>query len=413
MRTERSLPRKFAPPAWLASLALAAAACAPTWDSKLLANSRQVALALNDPAELPAQPFDPATVPVFDPPKKLRPCCAFGQDLQVRVGKLPIPLYELGNVIGPDEIGPHGYDKGDLTREKNGVLYTCRGGFIDLAHVRDNADRTLFLAMRIARALPDGVTVDFPEEGTLRRVIVRPLPPGLLARHGRWNLAIALSAWANHQLSNWHEIVTWYGWESVKGMSERLSAFSPEDIYSNVLGINIAAGILVNREGRSREQYEESMQAWIAEALRRLGAVPKAQARAAMSAVDGLWWDSSKRVPDFDLVTRRFLDLSSPVEPWTVPALAGTCDRLPAPLPLIIREALGDTPIEELATVRFEFVDWVPGRFPLPAGKGKAVTQADFPKILADIRQQGADELGPDFDQPGPPARASEPQAAR
>lgn len=394
----------------LGVLLLLGCACAPRWSSKLGANSRQVALALDDPAEIPAERFDPAEVPDFAAPDRLRPCCAFGQDLKARVGKVPVPFFEQANVLSPAEIGPHGYDKGGLKREHNGLVYTCRGGFIDIAHVRDNADRTIFLTTQIVRALPRGATIEFPEEGTLRRVILRPVPEALLARHGRWTVATALASWANFQLSTWHEIVTWYGWESIKGMPERLSAFSPEDVYSNALGINLAAGIINNRETGSREQYEQSMSAWLDEALRRLGAVPRAQARLAMQAVDGLWWDSSKRVPDTKLVTRRDLTIASPISPWVVAdavrdgphaaALARMCEGQPAPLPMIIRDRIGDTPIEDIVTVELEFKDWLPGRFPVPAARGQVVTQTDFPAILADIRSEGAELLGPHFDRP-------------
>ena len=48
-------------------------------------------------------------------------------------------------------------------------------------HVRDNADLTLFLATRIARDLPGGSAFDLPEDGARRRVVVRPLPPELVA----------------------------------------------------------------------------------------------------------------------------------------------------------------------------------------------------------------------------------------
>ena len=83
----------------LAPLMLASSGCAQRWDSALQANTQQVARALSDPAEI-GQPFDPKTVPRLDPPKALRPCCAFGQDLKAKVGPVPVPIYQLGNKIG-------------------------------------------------------------------------------------------------------------------------------------------------------------------------------------------------------------------------------------------------------------------------------------------------------------------------
>ena len=369
-----------------ASLALLALACAPKWHSATLVDSRAVAKALHDPVEL-STPFDPAAVPDFQAPRKVRPCCAFGVDLKAKVGPVPVPLYENENIVSPAEIGPHGYDKGELTRENNGLVYTCRGGFIDLAHVRDTADNTLFLAMQIARA---------------------PLPEGLLARHGRWTTAVALASFIAYDLSIWHEVVTWYGWESTLGISEKLSAFSPEDLYSNVLGINLAAGIILEREASSREQYDQTMELWLREAMRRLGGVDKDQGRRAMKAVDGLWWDSKKLLPDWKLVTRRDLHIETPVPPWIVaksvsaadPAVTQMCARQPPPLPLEIEDKIGGTKIEDLVEIHFEFSDWIPKEFPLPAARGQAVQRSDIPKIVEDIRRQGAQEFGPDFDQP-------------
>lgn len=381
---------------------VASMSCAPRWTSALMVDSREVARALRDPANIEAN-FDPSTVPVIDPPEKLRPCCAFGQDLRAQVGSLPVPIYSNENIRAAHELGPHGYDKGELTRERNGLVYTCRGGFLDIAHVRDNADKTLFLTLQLARALPDGVTIEWPEEGTKRRVIVAPLPPRLLERHGRWKTATTLASWAVYQLSTWHEVVTWYGFESVPGVPERLSAFSPEDVYSNVLGINLAAGIVLAGEIRARLEYDVAMQAWLREALRRLGAVSKADARRAMAAVDGLWWDSRKRVPEFSLVTRRHVQADSPVSGWLVQdaAIRRACAGQPPPLPLVIEDHLGDAAIEELVAVEFEFSTWLPERFPLPVAEGTRVTPRDFPAILAAIRGEAMTAFGPEFDRPG------------
>lgn len=383
-------------------------ACAPKWKSDALIDPREVARALDDPAHVGA-PFDPNGVPVFDPPENLRPCCAFGQDLGMQLGKLPVPIPapDLKNVLGVEDLGPHAYDRGSATRERNGLVYTCRGGFIDIAHVRDNADRVLFTSLRIARALPAGVTIDMPWEGTSRRIVVAPLPEGLLARHGRWRIATTLAAWANNHLSNWHEVVTWYGWESIAGIPERLSAFSPEDIYSNTLGIKLGVGLVMGREMRSREAYDAAMQAWLREGLRRLGAVPQADARAAMAAVDGLWWDSRERVPEFKLVVRRSLDVELPSKPWIVAdavddkKLDAMCEDWPPPLELDLPEKIGEHAIADIVSVRFEFTKkWVPEKFAVPVEEGTVITPADLPKIIDAIRAEGREQLGPDFDRP-------------
>ena len=46
--------------------------------------------------------------------------------------------------LDPENLGKHQYKNG-LT-EKNGFVYTCQGGFIDIGHLRESADRTAYIA---------------------------------------------------------------------------------------------------------------------------------------------------------------------------------------------------------------------------------------------------------------------------
>ncbi|CDK77589.1 corresponds to STY3950 from Accession AL513382: Salmonella typhi CT18 [Klebsiella pneumoniae IS22] len=39
------------------------------------------------------------TLGELPPPESLRPCCAFGYDLHVRAAGIPIPMYQIGNVL--------------------------------------------------------------------------------------------------------------------------------------------------------------------------------------------------------------------------------------------------------------------------------------------------------------------------
>lgn len=400
------------------SLSVGCGACVgPSWSSELPANGRQVALALNDPMEMPAKSFDPLKVPVFPAPSQVRPCCVFGMDMKAKVGEMPVPGYQNKNVLSVEELGKHGY--GDaMHKEGNGIVYTCRGGFIDVAHIRDNADRMLYLATQIARSLPASFSVELPAEGLARHVVVKPIPEALMRSPGRWAVASAIAEWAGFQLSVWHEIITWYGWESTPGFSEKISAFTPEDLYSNVLGQRLAAGIIVNRELRSREEYNAAMDAWMAEALRRLGVVTKDATRRALGMVDGLWWDSKKRIPDWKLVTRRSLAVGFKQTPWLLsdafPADVGDshvqirdmCAGTPPVLPLEVATRIGDTKIEDLVSIELEVGSWTPKTFPMALKKGDKLHPSDFPALIAAIRSEAERELGADFEKP----RASQAQ---
>ena len=102
------------------------------------------------------------TLGELPPPESLRPCCAFGYDLHVRAAGIPIPMYQIGNVLTLGTLGKHHYNDSafgavknllGLSEEQNGLIYTRRGGFIDIAHVRDTADNTFYLFNRIAPTL--------------------------------------------------------------------------------------------------------------------------------------------------------------------------------------------------------------------------------------------------------------------
>ena len=80
----------------------------------------------------------PEEVPVVPVRRRLRPCCGFGSSLRVRVGAVNIPGVSIGNIRSADDIGRHTYDAGRSAQdqiagsERNGLVYTCRGGFIDI-----------------------------------------------------------------------------------------------------------------------------------------------------------------------------------------------------------------------------------------------------------------------------------------
>jgi len=174
------------------ALVLLATACVkkPLWQAKWSPTEQAVAAALGDSTEGDAYLQGVVTAKIPDIPvrKKLRPCCAFGSDIRVKVGGIPVPGVTIGNIISAQDVGHHQYDSGmiergsDQTRvlgssERNGLVYTCRGGFIDTAHLRDCADWTLYLSSQIARRIYDGGTIELPDGTVNLSVGVGTRPP--------------------------------------------------------------------------------------------------------------------------------------------------------------------------------------------------------------------------------------------
>src|SRR5680860_862991 len=73
------------------------------------------------------------------PPRIIRTCCGFGAN----IGVAGVPFYKKTDITTVAEMGPHHFLGGK--EEQNGNIYTKRGGFIDLGHLRDCADWTAYL----------------------------------------------------------------------------------------------------------------------------------------------------------------------------------------------------------------------------------------------------------------------------
>ena len=109
-------------------------ACAktPRWEiaNEQRAESQMVADALDDAHANVDARIDGSLVPDLAPPQHLRPCCAFGTDLRVRMGAIPVPLVSLGNIVSAEGLGPHRYDNGLVTLDSSD-----HRGWIDLARL--------------------------------------------------------------------------------------------------------------------------------------------------------------------------------------------------------------------------------------------------------------------------------------
>lgn len=353
----------------------------------------------------------------FSVPTNVRPCCAFGYDLEVRLGSLALPGIRVGNLIEPDGTGEHSYDASPLqvdspfqTAEHNGLVYTCRGGFIDVAHVRDYADWTVYLTGRIEVLLDTGGVIELPDEGGRRLVYVAAPGDALIERVGRRRLAVSLAQWLAFALSVWHEAATWHRWSAFEAFPEVASAFSPEDIYSNLIGIEIAAAIARAAPSLTVADYNRQMTRAIATVLERLSALPAYGTRQAAESVDGLWWDSKRSVPDKHLVLRRNFDLGPLVTPWIVAeddyttamreAVDLYCNGRSDPVALVVPGAVAGVAMRELVRLDIRVASEIAEHIPLLDAAHPWLSQDDLGAIAAAARAENEKELGAGADRP-------------
>lgn len=257
----------------------------------------------------------------FDLPNRVRPCCAFGNRQRVEVAKMKVPFFRLPNTADIDEIGPHIYSSsqfsmrsnditGTLQGERNGVLYTLRGGFIDLAHVRDTADNTIGLFYKIYPKLGQSFTVELEPELGERKIHFNAFDVSHLSTVQKRRLSVELSAYYAFKMAQGHEISQWHGFKSFPLFPELVSAYSLEDLYSNILGAKLASKLLVDGLSSSVDDYNRNMSIWLHQTLQYLQPLNKVQSEQAFDVVDGTWWDSEAAIPEKYMILKRNYNLT-------------------------------------------------------------------------------------------------------
>jgi len=270
---------------------------------------------------------------------------------RIRVGYLPTPT--LGTVFsGPEQLGEHGY-RPNLS-ERNGIVYTCKAGPIDIGHARKAADWTVFLAAKVYRQIAQGNEAEFsyklyePSRYFVR--LTYPKEWDTLAEQEKQRIAYEVSAGIGRYLAfvgvTWHEIVTWFGFKS-KGLEpEHPSAFTWEETFSNLFGTHVAMLALED----DRHTYNEAVTLAFDRELRKLEAQPAGVSRRASESVRGPWFTG-----DYFYITmkKRNLDLGLDdgcVTPMLIPAVSECEGAEPQPFPVPKLDFLSDYGFE----IKFE-----------------------------------------------------------
>jgi len=292
-------------------------------------------------------------------------------------------------------LGPHSYRF--LWSECNGIAYTCRGGHIDIAHLRKAADWTGYLAAvtlgHIERRETDfqfklrepciySVTLAFPTDWDQRDERERErIARAVSRKFGQYCAYTSLT---------WHEIITWFGYRPRLNVSEFPSAFSWEDTYSNLLGVGIAGAALEQDSRPFGEAVTEIMD----QQLEGLGWQSGQVAKEAAEALKGKWYSQGWFMTE---VRKRNFDIGLDdgyVTPSLVPSVSACPSPEPCPLPVPTLAALADFGFS--ARVEINAKVWerkrifkilgVDARRPIDPG-------VDFPVLMSYIEQDAAIRL--------------------
>jgi hypothetical protein len=320
--------------------------------------------------------------------------------------------------LDPDKLSPHAYKF--ALWESLGIVYTCRGGHVDLTHLRKAADWAAYLAYHGRKALLEGKThLTFKMHEPSRYYVRIQYPADWTRLPQAQKEAIALDAsielgqYLSYVGNTWHEILTWYGYKGSGFFPEYHSSFSWEDNYSHAIGCYIGSLALRDKE----RDYVQAMTYYIDRELERLQVQPKATAKAAGERVRGSWFTGGY----FRLtMVKRHLDIgfdSGVVVPWLVPGMGECPDATPRPYPAPSLASLEKRGFQ--VRVQIEPREWEKGkilRVVYPNGHkqdARIEPAKHFGPIIEDIRATAIERYGPHADECGDSANTSRPLQAR
>lgn len=324
-----------------------------------------------------AKPMVLTTREFRNPPNRIiRSCCSFGTDLHL----FAIPGTKITAITSIEKVGPHKYLGSKL--EGNGIIYSQHGGFVDLGHLRDQADWTAYLYSIILLNKEKGkIELNLGIEGGKKSVNIR------------WNKdidsldALHLAGKITYDLSVWHEIGTWFGTSYVPLMPERYSSFSIEDIYSNLLGVTIGMEAL-----QSNMPYEQAMTIILANKLSQLGAVQTEQETYdAMEVIRNIWWTREKSLPSKRVLLKHQCEAYPGVTPWLIPNKQGDT-IIPYRIDLFEKTIAGK-PLNDFYTFQINLNIKLLEKRLIKKLKKKVITQNDFPFLLNEIEKEMAEEF--------------------
>lgn len=300
------------------------------------------------------------------PARIIRTCCGFGVD----IGIAGVPFAKKTDITSRKIMGTHTYMGGKT--EQNGNIYTRRGGFLDMGHLRDCADWTAYLyrLIKANQTDPHFSSIELRNEGGAKSLVLN-VPKDLTE-----DKIIELAGKISYDMSLWHEISTWFGESYIPLVPEKFSSFSPEDMYSNLMGVHMGM-----RAIKSKLDYNEAMTNELSKMLDSLESVnTEAETYDAMARVNQVWYTNEKKYPNKNIVLKRYTELDADLIPWLVP---GYESKLP-PYSLRIPDSALTKYYQLSLKLNFRFpVDSI-----FPEKSDRVITQKDFDIFVHYIKNE-------------------------
>ena len=231
---------------------------------------------------------------------------------RMRFGTMPFDAwYSPLTPLSVDDLGTHAYvdpgatvggDGNPLEEVGRGTLYTTRGGFLDISHIRNAVDLTRFCYVHIRASFRAGLyDVELlSAEPDIYHVTLRPPP--------QWrdldpdqipveiddqihDAAIQIAGRIAYLMTTWHEVLTFFGYKGTGLITERPSAFSYDDAASHRVGVEVAMRALEHQLVPT--EFDEFVTKELRGYLTELGVVDAEEMVRRVEAAEGKFWRGS------------------------------------------------------------------------------------------------------------------------
>ena len=324
------------------------------------------------------------------------------KSLRIRMGRYA----NTRHLPDPQRLGKH--SRGFSLSERNGIVYTCKGGHIDIAHLRKAADCTASLATRTLAQLTQGQPEFSFKLREPSRYFVRLTYPA------DWNdlpaqrkqqiarqVAIGLGQYYAHTALTWHEILTWFGYKCTGFWPEAQSAFAWDDTYSNLLGVHLGGEALRDTE----HDFNEAMTLALDRELAKLGVQSRDIAKRSAQMLKDVWYSKDDKIMRGE--RKRSFDIGlgdGLVTPWLVPNLSECAGAQPQPYPVPSLALLAEHGFSikfEIEPREWERDDILKAAYPDSETPAKRIRPAlHFPLIMDYIKADAAAKYGPNIGRP-------------
>lgn len=247
---------------------------------------------------------------------------------KTRLGSLPFPgVLSLWDTADPQDLGEHVSEVGSanaLAESSRGTVYTCKAGFVDLAHLRESADWTRYAYEHILRAFEErSEWATFRDDYHAEYRVALRIPETWSrftaeARRSEAERAARVAAQRIAYLAmTWHEVATWFGDRIIIFIPEDRSSFTYDDMVAHVIGVRLGGDALAMVSRGEAATFDEAMTIALGREMLRLDAKGKDETYLAARAVEGRWWEGES-------CTKRQVATGldgGVLAPWVVPGL--------------------------------------------------------------------------------------------